>query len=35
MLNKDYITEIYFFIDELLKNLKKSDLWDQLPKWIP
>ena len=35
MINKDYITEIYFFIDELLKNLKKTDLWDQLPKWIP
>ena len=34
MLNKDYITEIYFFIDELLKNLKKSDLWNELPKWI-
>lgn len=35
MLNKDYITEIYFFIDELLKKLKKTDLWNQLPKWIP
>lgn len=28
-------TEIYFFVDELLKTLKKTPFWNQLPKWNP
>jgi hypothetical protein len=28
-------TEIFFFVDELLKTLEKTPIWEQLPKWNP
>ena len=35
MINNNYTTEIYFFVDELLKILEKTELWVKLPKWNP
>ena len=35
MNNNNYTTEIYFFVDELLKTLEKTELWEKLPKWNP
>jgi len=28
-------TEIFFFVDELLKTLENTPIWEQLPKWNP
>lgn len=33
MLN--YNTEIFYFVDELIKTLEKTLIWEKLPKWIP
>ena len=31
----NYNTEIFFFVDELLKTLEKTTIWEKLPKWNP
>lgn len=31
----NYITELYVCIDDFFKALEQTEIWEQLPKWIP